>query len=205
MIAVAGDAAWIQREPRACAAWVVAAFATLGSMMIGCDTGTHYSLRDTEQSVYRTSCWEGRCRPTLTAPTEARPAPPCAAGERAAMVLAGAYVVSACHACVRAEQTVTRHDLARCRAIVCEHPRDCPPWHRGRSVECRQGLCVERGSPREERPLDAVSSAALCMAGAGPSSGDRFTLAEDRLAFARAACDAQGRCAQPSGCRAAPF
>ncbi|MBL8682372.1 MAG: hypothetical protein JNK05_24615 [Myxococcales bacterium] len=169
-----------------------------------CDTGTHYSLRDTDEGAYRTSCWQGRCRESLTSPMGARPSPSCAASERAGFALAGAYVVSVCHACFDGAGRVARYDLSRCRAVSCQHPTDCPPWHRGHAVECREGLCVEKETAANGPRLDRQSAAALCMAGAGSTSQERFVLGEDRLAFARAACDAQGRCAQPAGCRQAP-
>ncbi len=182
------------------------ALLSLGSVraLTACDTGTHYSMRDTDEGSYRTSCWQGRCREELTSPMGSRPSPACGAGERAGFTMAGAYVVSACHACFDRSGRVARHDLSRCRAVSCQHPTDCPPWHRGHAVECREGLCVEKGVASSGAALDRVSAAALCMAGAGPTSADRFVLGDDRLAFARAACDAQGRCAQPSGCRQAP-
>jgi hypothetical protein len=161
-------------------------------------------MGDTDEGSYRTSCANARCREEVTAPTAARPSPPCAPGERAGFALAGAHIVSACHVCFASDGRVSRHDLSRCRAVTCQHARDCPPWHHGNAVECREGLCVEKSSAPSDRPLDRVSAAALCMAGAGPSSAERIPLAQDRLSFAQRACDAQGRCAQPAGCRAAP-
>lgn len=175
--------------------------------LVACDSGTHYSMSDTDQGAYRTSCWNGRCREELTAPNGSRPDPACAAGERASFVMAGAYIVSACHACYASDGRVSRTDLTRCRALRCDHPQDCPPFHRGHPVACREGLCVEKdglSGASADRPLDRVSAAALCMAGAGPASADRIALAQDRLSFAQRACDAQGRCAQPVGCRTIP-
>jgi hypothetical protein len=170
--------------------------------LLACDTGTQYSLKDTERSIYRASCREGRCREEITSPMGARPQPACGAGERAGFALAGAHVVTVCHACLSSDGAVRRHDLARCRVVTCEHPRDCPPWHRGHEVTCVEGLCLERVASPGPRPLDRVSAAGLCMSGAGATSSERLSLVDDRLAFARAACDGEGRCAQPAGCRA---
>lgn len=174
------------------------------ALLYACDGGTHYCLRDTEEGAYRTSCSNGRCREELTAPTTARPEPACGAEERAGFALGGAYVVSACHVCFASDGRVSRYDLTRCRPVACQNIRDCPPWHRGHAVECREGICVEKDGARTDRPLDRVSAAALCMAGAGLSSNEQIALAQDRLSFAMRACDAQGRCTQPAGCRPVP-
>jgi hypothetical protein len=175
--------------------------AVFGLGLFACDTGTQYALSDTERSVYRGSCFEGRCREEITSPMGARPSPACGAGERAGFVLAGAHVVTVCHACLGPQGAPARPDLSRCRPVACAHPRDCPPWHRGRTVACREGLCVEQNPAAGPRPLDRVSAAGLCMTGAGPTSAERLALVEDRLAFARAACDRDGRCGPPAGCR----
>ncbi len=179
--------------------WLLAALAA-------CDTGTQWSLRDTERTIYRASCRDGTCKLEVTSPAGTR-STGCASQEHPGLILAGAGVVSVCHACVpnvhdnseRVRQSL-HPELRRCRPLACAHVRDCPPWNRGQTVQCLNGLCVE-ANMRPERPLDLVSASALCMAGAGPATGEQLPLTADRLAFARASCNLAGQCTQPVGCR----
>ncbi|MDP3274668.1 MAG: hypothetical protein Q8Q09_05690 [Deltaproteobacteria bacterium] len=182
----------------------VSVFLLLNALM-GCDTGTQYNVRDTEQSVYRVSCREGVCREEISSPMGARPQGQAQPGEHAGFALLGAHVPTVCHAWI-AEGRPARPDLSRCRPIACARDLDCPPMHRGQRVACGGGLCVARspGVTARDRGLDRVSAAGLCMAGAGPTSQARMALTEDRLAFATASCDAQGQCEAPRGCRALP-
>ena len=174
--------------------------------LAACDTGTQWSVSDTERTIYRASCYAGSCKLEVSSPAGTR-ASRCRASEHPGIALTGAGVLSVCHACIpnnndnseRARGEI-RPELSRCRPIICSHPRDCPPWNRGHTMQCVSGLCVENGL-QGDRVLNSVSAAALCMAGAGPATAVQ-PLTEDRLRFARAACDPDGRCAQPVGCRA---
>lgn len=175
--------------------------------LAACDTGTQWSVSDTERTIYRASCYAGSCKLEVSSPAGTR-ASNCRASEHPGIALTGAGVLSVCHACIpdnndnseRVRREI-RPELSRCRPIICSHPRDCPPWNRGHSMQCLNGLCVENGLSGE-RVLDVVSASALCMAGAGPATVQRPPLMDDRLSFARSACDSAGHCAQPSGCRA---
>lgn len=172
-----------------------------------CDTGTQWSVRDTERTIYRASCREGQCKLEVSSPAGTR-ASRCAANEHPGLALTGKGVLTVCHACIpnTHDNSLQAHralhvELNRCRPIVCSHIRDCPPWNRGHTVRCDHGLCVENDL-QGERVLDVVSASGLCMAGAGPATEGNLPLTDERLRFSRFACDAEGNCVQPTGCRA---
>jgi hypothetical protein len=163
--------------------------------LAACSLRTSYSLRDTEGSEYRASCTASDCAAVVESPRVAAPSGGCAAGSRPVFALAGQRVVVACHACVGAGAPGV--DPERCRALVCQTDRDCPPYHRGAATRCLRGLCQVPTA----RELDLPAAAALCMAGAGPSGTTRAAESAERMALAQAACTPNG-CTAPTACRA---
>jgi hypothetical protein len=164
--------------------WIPLGFFTL----VGCSKPVQVHLTDTEGRHFEASCKDSSC--ALIGAGEANPSASQPKGAKAAFVLhTASRLMAVCEVWVQGGAHGTHP--ADCRALTCQHDRDCP-WTKGLSTgTCTHGLCIEPSS--EITNEDAVL---LCLAGTGAPRGTTQQIERHALGNACAT-----PCVVPSVCR----